>query len=225
MHKISIFFLFTAIILTTGCKAVKKATTSPIKVTGSWVNKEKAAGKTYSSVFIIVLTQNLETRTILENDLANAATANGIKAVKSLAVFGPVVATNDTAVMAALMRKVKEKECETILTVSLVDAKSETRYIPEQSYTYDPMMHYGGYYGTFVNYYSYSYSHVYSSGYYDTKSTYYLETNLYEVSDGGILFSIQTKAMNPPEINKASTQFTGTLIDELKRNDLLKKRS
>ena len=107
----------------------------------------------------------------------------------------------------------------------MVDAKSETKYIPEQSFTYDPMMYYGGYYGTFVNYYSYSYNHVYSPGYYDTKSTYYLETNLYDVSDGGILFSIQTKAMNPPEINKASTQFTVTLIDELKRNDLLKKRS
>ena len=226
MRKIiSIFLVSAAIIVMASCKAVKKATTPPIKVTGSWVNKEKSSGKTYNSVFIIVLTQNLETRTILENDLAIAATANGIKAVKSLAVFGPVVATDDTAVLAALMRKVKEKECETILTVSLVDAKSETRYIPEKSFTYDPMMYYGNYYGTFVNYYSYSYNHVYSPGYYDTKSTYYLETNLYDATDGAILFSIQTKAMNPPEINKASTQFTGTLIDELKRNDLLKKRS
>jgi len=223
---ISILLVSVAIIIfMASCGAVKKATTSPIKVTGSWVNKEKASGKSYNSVFIIVLTENLETRTILENDLANAATANGIKAVKSLAVFGPVVATADTAVMNALIRKVKEKECETILTVSLVDAKSETKYVPEQSYTYNPMMYYGNYYGTFANYYSYSYSHVYSPGYYDTKSTYYLETNLYDVSDGGILFSIQTKAMNPPEINKASTQFTVTLIDELKRNDLLKKRS
>src|SRR5947208_265627 len=98
---ISTAFLFSIISFVTGCKAIKKATTSPINVTGSWVNKEKAAGKTYNSVFIIVLTQNLETRTIIENDLANAATANGIKAVKSLAVFGPVVATADTAVMGA----------------------------------------------------------------------------------------------------------------------------
>lgn len=226
MYKtITVLLLSAIVLLMMGCGAVKKATTPPIKVTGSWVNKEKAAGKSYNSVFIIVLTENLETRTVLENDLANAAAANGIKAVKSLAVFGPVVATNDTAVMNALIRKVKEKECQTILTVSLVDAKSETRYVPEKSFTYDPMMYYGAYYGTFVNYYSYSYNHVYSPGYYDTKSTYYLETNLYDVADGGILFSIQTKAMNPPEINKASTQFTGTLIDELKRNDLLKKKT
>jgi hypothetical protein len=86
-------------------------------------------------------------------------------------------------------------------------------------------MYYGSYYGTFASYYSYSYDVLYSPGYYSTNSTYYLETNLYDATGGGILFSIQTKAMNPPEINKASQQFTETLIDELKTNGLLRKRS
>jgi hypothetical protein len=121
------------------------------------------------------------------------------------------------------MRKIKEKECQTILTVSLVDSKSETKYIPGSSYTYDPMMYYGPYYGTFAGYYSYAATSFYSPGYYNTNSTYYLETNLYDAVEQGILFSIQTKAVNPPEINKASYQFTQTLIEELKRNGLLKK--
>jgi hypothetical protein len=224
LKTFSVIFLSGIIALIAGCSSAKKNRSS-IEVTGSWVNKEKASGKSYNSVFILVLTENLETRTVLENDLANAAKTNGIKAVKSLAVFGPVTATKDTAVIASLMRKIKEKECETILTVSLVDSKSETKYIPGSSYSYNPMAYYGPYYGTFAGYYSYAATSFYSPGYYNTNSTYYLETNLYDAIDQAILFSIQTKAMNPPEINKASTQFTTTLIDELKKNGLLKKRS
>src|SRR6476646_10746965 len=90
----SVIFLSGMIALIAGCSSAKKNRSS-IEVTGSWVNKEKASGKSYNSVFLLVLTQNLETRTILENDLANVSKANGIKAVQSLAVFGPVTATKD----------------------------------------------------------------------------------------------------------------------------------
>ena len=50
-----------------------------LKVVGSWQNKEKVSGRPYGSVFIMVLTANLETRTVLETELATAATAHGIK--------------------------------------------------------------------------------------------------------------------------------------------------
>jgi hypothetical protein len=221
MRNTILIFLLGGIICFDGCKTTK----SSIGVVGSWVNKQKISDTPRTSVFIIVLTENLNTRTTLEMDLANAAKANGIKAVQSLAVFGPVVTTKDPAVFAALMRKIKEKECETILTVALVDAKSETKYNPATSINYDPLMYYGGYYSSFSGYYAYSINNFYSPGYYSTKSTYYLETNLYDANDGGILFSVQTKALNPPQIEQASKKFTETLIDELKRNDLLRKRS
>jgi hypothetical protein len=224
LKTLSSALLVCTVLLIAGCSSSKKNRSS-IEVTGSWLKKDRDTGKHANSVFILVLTQDLEKRTVLENDLARVAGAHGIKAVQSLAVFGPVTATNDTAVIASLMRKIKEKGCETILTVSLVDSKSETKYIPGSSYTYDPMMYYGPYYGTFGGYYSYAYTSFYSPGYYNTNSTYYLETNLYDATDQGILFSVQTKAMNPPEITKASAQFTETLIQELKRNGLLQNKS
>src|SRR3954469_25160914 len=95
-----IFFVFLSgiIAFTGGCSSTK-GNRSSIEVTGSWVNKEKISDGPYNSVFIMVLTQDLEKRTVLEKDLATAANANGIKAVKSLDVFGPVTATNDTAVI------------------------------------------------------------------------------------------------------------------------------
>lgn len=196
-----------------------------LKVVGSWQNKEKVSGRPYGSVFIMVLTANLETRTILENELATAATARGIKAVRSLEAFGPVTAKGDTNVLKALVKKVKESGCKTVMTVALVDSKSETKYHPASSSFYQPYAYqpYYGNYGAFSNYYGYAFSTgYYSPGYYTSHSTYYIETNLYEVSTEDQLFSIQTKAVNPDDINKASKQFTVKLLDELKSMGILK---
>ncbi|MEX6689483.1 hypothetical protein QTN47_18390 [Danxiaibacter flavus] len=195
-----------------------------LKITGSWVKKDSLPKQANESVFIAALTQNTETRTILESDLADGARANGIKAVKSLDVFGPVTANTDTAVIASLIRKVKESGCSSILTVSLLDEKNKTTYTKSSEYTYQPYP-YGGYYGNFASYYSFVAGSTFQPGYYSTDKTYYIETNLYDVNSLGILFSIQTKAMNPPAINKASQQFTETLLNELKSNGLLKKKA
>ena len=40
---------------------------------------------------------------------------------------------------------------------------------------------------------------------------------LFDVKTEEILFSIQSKAANPPAINKASKMYTQTLVDEIKK--------
>lgn len=223
LKKISRFvFIVVCLVLVNSC-----GTMSELKVVGSWVNKEKMGGRPYGSVFIMALTANLETRTILENELAAAAKAHNLKAVRSLEAFGPVTANGDTNVLKALVKKVKESGCKTVLTVALVDSKSDTKYHAASSSTYSPYAYqpyYGGNYGAFSNYYGYAFSTggYYSPGYYTTNNTYYIETNLYEVATEDILFSIQTKAVNPEDIKKSSQQFTVKLLDELKTNGLLK---
>ena len=219
MRKLfSAFFLVMIIFLNNGCSSSK------ISIIGSWVDKEKIQATPNNGVFIVVVTQNFEARSQLENDLAAAATANGIKAVKSLAVFTPVTGVPDSIVIAALLRKVEESGCTAILTVTMIDSRSETKYHPSSSYTYQPYSYYP-YYGNFTSYYSYAYTSFYTPGYYTTTNTYYLESNLYSFPRQELLFSIQTKAANPSEISKASHQFTETLIGELKSNGLLKKKS
>lgn len=221
-RKILLIACFAAsIIFMNSCKP-----SSELRVVGSWVNKDKMSGRPYGSVFIIALTANLDTRTILENELAAAAKAHGLKAVRSLEAFGPVTANGDTNVLKALVRKVKESGCKTVLTVALVDSKSDTKYHAASSSTYQPYAYqpYYGNYGAFSNYYGYAFSTggYYSPGYYTTDNTYYIETNLYEVATEDILFSIQTKAVNPEDLKKSSQEFTVKLLDELKSNGLLK---
>jgi hypothetical protein len=222
MNKcLSFLILAMVIVLGNSCSSSKKAST--MDVIGSWVNKEQVQGKKANSVFIVVLTQNMATRSLMERDLAAAATARGIKAIPSLSVLTPVTGVPDSVVIAAFGRQVKASGCNTVLIVSLLDSRNETKYVPSSSYSYDPFASYG-YYGTYMSYYASSYNTVYSPGYYVTNNTYYVESNLYDVASQKILFSIQTKAVNPDDINKASKRFTETLIEEIKANGMLKDR-
>jgi len=223
MHKLffSFFLVMAIVVLNNGCSPSKK---SSIEVIGSWVNKEQIQGKKANSVFVVVLTQNMATRSLMEKDLAAAATAHGIKAIQSLSVLTPVTGVPDSVVVAAFLRQVKASGTNTVLIVSLLDARSETKYIPSSSYSYQPYPYYG-YYGTYASYYASTYNTISTPGYYITDNTYYIESNLYDVASQNILFSIQTKAVNPNDIDKASKQFTETLIEEIKNNGMLQKKS
>jgi hypothetical protein len=222
MRKVSssLFLIALIIVSINGCSPSKKST---VDVIGSWVNKEQIQDKKANSVFIVVLTQNMATRSLMENDLAAAATSNGIKAIRSLSVLTPVTGVPDSVVIAAFGRQVKASGCNTVLIVSLLDSRTETKYIPSSSYSYQPYPYYG-YYGTYSSYYASTYNTISTPGYYVTDNTYYIESNLYDVASQNILFSIQTKAVNPNEIEKASKKFTQTLIEEIKNNGMLKKQ-
>ena len=176
------------------------------------------------SVFITVLTQNMNVRSSMENELAAAATEKGIKAIKSLSILTPVTGVPDSVLIEVFTRKVRESGCDAVLIVSLLDSRNETKYVESSSYSYDPYSHYG-YYGYYPTYYASTYNTISTPGYYVSDNTYYIESNLYDVATQGILFSIQTKAVNPDDINEASNKFATTLVDDLKENGLLKKKS
>ena len=221
-RMVNIFCIgFIAVFITClpGCSSSKKAS---VAVIGSWVKKDSLPTTPVNSVFITVLTQNMNVRSTLENELASAAEANGIKAVRGLSVLTPVTGVPDSVLIGAFTRKLHETGCNRLLLVSLLDSKNETKYVEGSSYTYNPYSY--GYYGFYPAYYASTYNTISTPGYYVTDNTYYIESNLYDVATQGILFSIQTKAVNPDDINKASHQFATTLVDELKSNGLLKKK-
>lgn len=220
-HRIySVLFIALTAVLLISCGP-------SIKTTASWVNREKLPPQGIKSVFIIALTEKLDVKTALENDLAIAAEARGIKAVKSIDAMGPVGIKDIAPHKDAFDKKLAQLGSETILTIALVNKQSETRYVPGITTIYAPYGYggYGGYggfgatggYGGFGGYYGYSSSIMATPGYYTTDKTYFIECKLFDVKTEEILFSIQSKAANPPAINKASKMYTQTLVDEIKK--------
>ena len=216
-------FFFTVLII---AAAVTFNSCAPaITTTASWVNREKIPAQPYKSVFIMVLTNNLEAMTYLENDLAKAAEARGLKAYKSIDELGPIGITKILPVKDVIASKLKALNCETIFIVAMLDKTSETRYVPGSTAMYMPNT-YGGYgaygmYGGYGGYYGYA-GAVYSPGYYTTDKTYFLQSNLYDAKTEDLLLSIQSKAENPAGIQKSSQQYTQTLMDEIQKLQIRK---
>jgi hypothetical protein len=190
-----------------------------VQMTGQWVDKELFQPGKYSSMFIAVMSQNLSVKQVFENDIATEASSRGIKAVKSGDIFKPNFTAENAGSKEAVIGKIQELGLETIFTVALKDKETTTRYVPG-SVMYSPAPYYGGYWG----YYSNTYATVYTPGYYTQDKTYYVESNLYEVASGKLLWSVQSEVINPGKVEAVAEEYTSMLLDALNKEGLLRKK-
>ena len=192
-----------------------------MRVMATWVNRKDMPeiGPGKHKIFIFVMTQNYEAQVNLENDLAAAAAEKGIKTVKSIDAFGPILTLDKLPKKEVLIQAIKDVGCDAIFSIAVVDQQSETHYVPATSSSiYTP---YGGYGYTYGGFYSYSPA-FYSPGYYTTDKTFFIESNLYDVNTEKLLVSMQSKVVNPGDITKASKQYTKILVTELQAQVFMK---
>jgi hypothetical protein len=197
-------------------------TGSSMRIMATWINNKDSIvpqpGR--HKTFIFAMTQNYEAQVNLETDLAAAAAAKGVLTVKSVDAFGPILTVDKLPKTDVMLKAIRDLGCDYIFTIAVVDQKSETHYVPPSSSTsvYVPYSGYGYYYS---GYYAWSPT-IYSPGYYDTDKTYFIESNLFDAKTEKMLMSMQSKVVNPPDITKASKQYTNMLVTELQAHGLLK---
>ncbi|WEK18548.1 MAG: hypothetical protein P0Y49_17295 [Candidatus Pedobacter colombiensis] len=189
------------------------------RVTGSWVSSS-ARGTMLSgrTVFIASLTRNMEVRTKLENAWASQAAVKGVKVVKSTEYFSPDYYQKLPSER-ELLSRIQNSGANYILTISLINKESETRYVPG-SMGYAPYPYYG-WYGGFYSYYNYWRPMFYDPGYYVTDKKYFLETNLYSMDDNKLVWSAQTETVNPASIDNFANSYPKILINQMVKDGLL----
>jgi hypothetical protein len=216
MSKLKTFF--SVFLITT---ILSSCSNSSMRIMATWVNKEDKPvpqpGK--HKIFIFVMTQNYEMQVNLETDLAEAAGAKGIRTVKSIDAFGPILTIDKMPKSDVLLKAIRDLGCDGIFTVALVHEESQTHYVPgSYSGGFVPYAGYGYYYSGY-----YAYSPVfYSPGYYETDKTYFVESNLFNAVTEKLLISMQSKVVNPPTAMKASKQYTNMLVTELQAQGFMK---
>jgi hypothetical protein len=186
-------------------------------ITASWKNPEQSYHK-YNHVLVAALTSNTTAKLTVENEMASILGAN-INVVKSIDEF-PANMTNSDSDEVVIMNKVKNKNINAILTVSLIDKETQSRYIPDSRYGYDPMGGFG-YYGNFWGYYNYWYPYAYAPGYYIQDKIYFIETNLYDVSTEKLVWSAQSKTYDPTDLKTFSKDFAATIVAKMKKDGVL----
>ncbi|HMK38697.1 MAG TPA: hypothetical protein VK569_05100, partial [Bacteroidota bacterium] len=192
-------------------------------VVSFWKNPDSTLVKKYSSVFIIAVTADRGARNIVEGDLAAAAEARGMKAIRSIDASPESFSNDKLPSKEEMFAKIKELKCEAVFTVSLLDTKSSQRYIPGTtmygvagygSAGYAPYPVYG-YYGNYSAYVTYAYPVATTPGYYAEDKTYFIEGNLFDAESGKIRWSMQSTAYNPKTLYDFSKEYTQLLASEL----------
>lgn len=178
------------------------------RVTSSWKNPEHTVGKQYRKVFIAAISGNHRVRVSLEDHMARAAREQGMMVIKSLDEFPTTFTRESTPDKELMLSRIRELNCDLIYTVTLLEKKSEARYVPGT-----PYMPYAGYGFRFRGYYQYWWPMMYDPGYYTTDRTYSMEGNLFDVESERLVWSVQTESFNPDGIDAFSKGLTQVMLE------------
>lgn len=190
---------------------------SSTDITGSWKNP-KISDVKYDNILVASMTNNIRAKSSIESKLAEELRDEGVTVSLSSEVFPPnfTESNNDRQ---AMLDKIRDNGADAILTITLIDTETETRYVPG-TYGYEPMSRFG-YYGRFWGYYSHWYPIVYSPGYYTTTKTYFMEANLYDVNTEELLWSAQSETYDPANLESFAEGFAEKIVNEMENDGLL----
>ncbi|WP_242927974.1 hypothetical protein [Pontibacter vulgaris] len=199
-------------ILASGCA-------SSTRITGTWKSQEAGSHK-YDKVVVAALTDNVRAREKVETDMQAQLQMRGITVARSIDFFPPTLSSKDGPGVDALIEKLKNEEYDAIMTIALLDEKTESRYVPG-NYSYTPVTRFG-WYGRFSGYYTYWYPTLYNPGYYTEDKIYFLETNLYDKENENLIWSAQSESYSPASLRKASEKLAEITIARMAQDGVIK---
>lgn len=187
-------------------------------ITGSWKNPKAAT--TYGNIMVAALTGNTIAKSTLETGVADALGKN-VTVTKSIDEFPPTINSKDSS-KATLMRKMKNKNADAVLTISILSRETESRYVRSGG-PYAPAGY--GYYNDFGMYYDYWYPSFYNDGYYVHDKVYFIETNLYDTSTQKLIWSAQSKTYSYDNLGPFAKEFASVIVSKMKEDGVLKTAS
>jgi hypothetical protein len=199
-------FLFATILL---------SSCSTKDIVRDW-NSGEEHKRNVESIMIMGLVNQLSLRSDIEFEMSNAARKIGLKATNSITMFPPELGKpfDDTE---RIIVRLQEMGIDAILTVAIIDIKAERYVGPEKIYV--PL----AYYNRFTNYYHRTSAVVYKPGYFTLQTRYFLETNLYEVKGGKLVWSGRSYSFDPLDIKRFIPKYAKKLFKEIRTAGIMDK--
>jgi hypothetical protein len=166
---------------------------------------------------MVVATTGQDDRSLREAMEANAVhelRKLGYNAVSAFAEYGP--ADFNVKDEAAVVDRMTGSGVDAVLTIVLLDVSQEKSYVPGQV-AYSPY----GYYDHFWGYYTNVYNRVYTPGYYTVNTRYFWETNVYNMSNRELVYSVQTESFDPSSASDLGEDYAELIVKDMIRNDVL----
>jgi hypothetical protein len=187
------------------------------RITTSW-KAENALPQKYNKIMVLGLIRETD-RTIqenMENHLVGDLQALGHTAVSSLKEYGPKAFDNmDESTAVA---RLKNSGVDAVITIVLLDKQKESKYVPGNVY-YSPYSYYSN---RFWGYRTTLYQRIYEPGYYVTDTKYFWESNLYEMGNQKLVYSVQTESFDPANSESLGHEYGQLIVKDMVKQNILK---
>jgi hypothetical protein len=186
------------------------------QITSSW-KAPHAASLSEGKILVLGLLPERERplREAMEHQLANDLRASGLQASSALEVYGPQEFQQHSE--AEVLEQLHESGFRAVLTIVLLDKQRERYYIPGHV-SYTPFVVYRNH---FYGYYQTMYTRIYSPGYYQVNTRWFWESNLYDLSGPGLLYSVQTQSFNPSGSSNLAREYSQLIVEDMIRHQIL----
>lgn len=191
---------FALLVLISGCASSK--------ITSSWKLQSAVVQKPLKIMVIGVIKES--DRSIqenMENHLVEDLVKLGYTAVSSFKEYGPnSFKKGDTT---AAILKLKNSGVDAVLTIVLLDKKKEQQYVTNN------------YKNQFYGYRYEMYMRVFEPDYYVTNTSYFWESNFYDLKSFQLIYSVQTKSFNPDNAAILGHEYGKMIVKDMIKQKVL----
>jgi hypothetical protein len=221
--QVPVLLLLISIVL--GCTPSTKLTTS--------MKAPDVAPKQFNKLAILAFLPDISNRATVEAAVEEQLRAQGIKGSVTFDLF-PLAGDKELiqkmgldpdSMKEIVRKKVTENAIDGLLTISLLDANREERYVEGSNFSVGvPLNAVDPAYGyTYYDYYHYAYTTVSKPGYYIQSSTYFFESNLYDIASEALIWTAQTTTKDPDSVEKEAMVFGKIITKDLLRKKVVAK--
>ena len=178
-----------------------------VQLTGSWSDRSIQPVR-FTKVMVMAIGNDLEKRRLGENGIKAELQKRGFTAVTSLDEFGPDFAKMKDSVQ--MRRILRDKQFDGALTIRVLNVNERDRWVPG-GYYYGPVGFYHGFYG----YYYRVWGYYDEPGYVIRDVEVLLESNLYRVDSGELLWSGQSKAFSRDPTPQMATRYAKNIVNDM----------
>jgi len=183
-------------------------------LTTTWHDPAYAGSKRVEDVLIIAVTKDETIRRLYEDSFAAELAKDNIRAVQSYTLKNFEIKPDQKSVEEA----VKEAGARSVLITRHISTDTKQHYRPPERVS----MYADPYYSRMNRYYPLAYREVYyTSGYNYSVTTVNIESNLYDAENEKLIWSAQSKSVDPQMTKKYIDELVQIFAKDLKAKSLL----
>ncbi|MGB8330631.1 MAG: hypothetical protein WCE62_10935 [Polyangiales bacterium] len=174
----------------------------------------------FKKLLVVGVSQNEEGRRLFEDTFAKALSSDEGTALPSWGHLPQSTQLTEEQIRGAI----EGGGYDGLLITQVLSVDENKEYVPGSTHTVAPRNfgYYGGYgYYGYYGYYSGSYASVHDPGYFKTDTTFRLETNLYSVATGGLVWSGQSDTVDPESVADVIDSMTAAVAKQLRQEKLI----